>query len=221
MKRVSHYVMNLSLVMMLISCLGISHDNEEVVWFISDLLQSKEGVLVHGNPEIVESPYGNAVQFDGIDDALFLDEMPLKGLSEFTIEMIIRFDKGGNEEQRYFHAGTVKKDRSLMEMRSTENTWYLDGMFESNDKWVVLMSPEFSHPLNEWYHIAFTVKDGKQVTYVNGQKELEGDVEYAPITEGKTSIGVRQNKLSWFKGAIYSIKITNKALSPDDFKTIK
>ncbi len=131
--------------------------------------------------------------------------------------MLIRFDKGGTKEQRYFHAGTVKGDRSLMEMRSSENKWYLDGMFDSKGKWVVLISPEFSHPLGNWYHIAFTVKNGKQATFVNGQKELEGDVEYNPIMEGQTSIGVRQNKISWFKGAIYSIRITNKVLDPKDF----
>ncbi len=221
MKRVSHYVMNLSLVMMLISCLGISNDKGKIVWVMSDLLQSKEGVLVNGNPKLIESPYGKAVEFDGVDDALFLEEMPIKNLNEFTIEMIIRFDKGGSEEQRYFHTGTVSKDRSLMEMRSGEDTWYLDGMFESKEKWVVLMSPEYSHPLGEWYHIAFTVKDGEQATYVNGKKELEGNVEYKPIIEGQTSIGVRQNKLSWFKGAIYRVTITDKYLNSKDFTGIK
>ena len=83
------------------------------------------------------------------------------------------------------------------------------------------MSPEFSHPLEEWYYIAFTVKDGEQATFVNGEKELEGYVEYSPITEGKTSIGVRQNKISWFKGAIYSIRITDKALKQNDFMNSK
>ncbi|MCR8667877.1 LamG domain-containing protein [Aestuariibaculum sp. M13] len=221
MKRVSHYVMNLSLVLMLISCSGVSRNNGKIVWVMSDLLQSKEGVLVNGNPKLIESPYGKAVEFDGVDDALFLEEMPIKNLKEFTVEMIIRFDKGGFEEQRYFHTGTVSKDRSLMEMRSGEDTWYLDGMFESKEKWVVLMSPEYSHPLGEWYHIAFTVKDGQQATYVNGKKELEGNVEYKPIIEGQTSIGVRQNKLSWFKGAIYSVTITDKYLNSKDFTGIK
>ncbi|WP_163323327.1 LamG domain-containing protein [Draconibacterium mangrovi] len=193
----------------------------EVVYIISDLIEANENVTVVGNPMEIDSPYGSAVQFDGKDDAIFIDEMPLKDLTEITIEMIIRFDSGGSHEQRYFHTGSVKKDRLLMEMRSNADTWYLDGMFESRKKWVVLMSPELIHPLDEWYHIAFTVKDGGQATFVNGQKELEGDVDFAPIKKGKTSIGVRQNKISWFKGAIYSIRITDKVLNPDEFNFSK
>ncbi len=193
----------------------------EVVYIISDLIDAKENVTVVGNPLKIDSPYGRAVQFNGKDDAIFIDEMPLKDLSEITIEMIIRFDRGGSLEQRYFHTGTMKKDRVLMEMRSNADTWYLDGMFESRKKWVVLISPELTHPLDEWYHIAFTVKDGEQATFVNGQKELEGDVDFSPIKKGKTSIGVRQNKISWFKGAIYSIKITDRVLNPGEFDISK
>ena len=193
----------------------------EVVWIISDLLEPGKNDSVLGNPKKIDSPYGTAVQFDGEDDGILIDEMPLKDLSEFTIEMIIRFDSGGNHEQRYFHTGTMKGDRSLMEMRSNTDTWYLDGMFESKGKWVVLMSPELVHPLDKWYHIAFTVKDGEQATFVNGQKELEGNVDFSPITKGKTSIGVRQNKIYWFKGAIYSIRITNKVLDPKEFNISK
>ena len=195
-KSIAYYIVRLSLGLLLASCSGIRPDKTRVNWVMSDFLQSKEGVSILGNPEIIDSPYGKAVQFDGKQDGILVNQMPLKNLSEFTIEMLIRFDKGGTEEQRYFHTGTVKGDRSLMEMRSSENTWYLDGMFDSKGKWVVLMSPEFSHPLGNWYHIAFTVKNGKQATFVNGQKELEGDVEYNPIMEGQTSIGVRQNKIS-------------------------
>ena len=55
------------------------------------------------------------------------------------------------------------------------------------------MDQDFAHPLDKWYHIAFTVKDGVQATFVNGKKELEGAVEFSPIEEGITSIGVRRN----------------------------
>jgi len=190
-------------------------------WIISDLLKEREDVTVLGNPEIIDSPYGYAVQFDGVDDGFLLEEMPLKDLSEFTIEMLIRFDRGGTEEQRYFHTGTVRQDRVLMEMRSDDDSWYLDGMFESKTKWVVLMDQELEHPLDKWYHIAFTVKDGEQATFVNRKKELEGIVEFSPIVDGSTSIGVRQNKISWFKGAIYCIRITDRVINSCEFMDFK
>jgi len=40
-----------------------------------------------------------------------------------------------------------------------------------------------------------------------------------PIQTGQSSIGVRQNKVSWFKGAIYQLRISPEALSPNDFLT--
>jgi len=64
-------------------------NNSKKVWIISELLESGENISVLGNPEKINSPYGTAVQFDGIDDAIQINEMPLKGLSEFTIEMLI------------------------------------------------------------------------------------------------------------------------------------
>jgi len=207
-------------ILLLGSCSGTAKKDKVIVtWIIAELLKSKQGITILGNPEIIDSPYGKAVHFDGQHDGILVDQMPLKGLAEYTIEMNIRFD-GGNWEQRYFHTGKVEigDDRSLMEMRANKDTWYLDGMFESKGKWVVLMDSTLVHPLGKWYHIAFSVKDGYQATYVDGLKELEGNVEFVPITEGKTSIGVRQNKVSWFKGAIYNIKITGKALNPNDFK---
>jgi len=210
-------------ILLLGSCSGdAKKDKATVTWNIAELLKSKQGITVLGNPEIIDSPYGKAVHFDGEDDGILVDKMPLKGFSEYTIEMQIRFD-GGNWEQRYFHTGKIQKgeDRSLMEMRANKDTWYLDGMFESKGKWVVLMDSTLVHPLGKWYHIAFTVKDGYQATYVDGQKELEGHEAFAPFYEGATSIGVRQNKVSWFKGAIYSIQITDKALIPSDFRILK
>ena len=192
-------------------------EQSEVTWIITDLLEAKEGISVVGNPNIIDSPFGKAVHFNGKEDGILLEEMPLRNLSEFSVEMLIRFDAGGNHEQRYFHTGSVREDRLLLEMRSNMDTWYLDGMVETGGNWVVLMSPEYVHPFSQWYHIAFTVKKGEQITYVNGNKELEGKIDFTPISEGATSIGVRQNRVSWFQGAIYSIHITNRVLKPDEF----
>lgn len=186
-------------------------------WEVADLLQSKEDVKIVGNPEIIDCQYGKAVLFNGIDDGIFIDKMPLKELSEFTIEILVRFDSDGGSEQRYFHCGEVQGDRVLMEMRSNPTSWYLDGFIQSGDINGALISPQMVHPLDQWYHIAFEVQNGKQTTFINGEKEIEKTIEFKPILKGKTSIGVRQNKISWFKGAIYKIRITDKVLRPSEF----
>lgn len=185
-------------------------------WQVANLLHSKNATI-SGNPKTISSPYGTAVLFNGKNDGIFLDTLPLKNMEEFTIEMLVRFDSGGGFEQRFFHSGAIQKDRALLEMRSNADTWYFDGFVMSGNQEIPLISPELLHPLNDWYHVAFTVKDGNQATFVNGIKELEGDIKFTPILNGKTSIGVRQNKISWFKGAIYKLKITNRVLQPSEF----
>jgi len=53
--------------------------------------------------------------------------------------------------------------------------------------------------------------------YVNGDEELSTPIKYEPQKDGRTSIGVRINKVSWFKGAVRQIRVTPAVLSPRDF----
>ena len=86
-----------------------------------------------------------------------------------------------------------------------EGPAYIEQWAEDND-----------HELEE-IHI---YKDGVMAHYVNGQKELEGNVDYQVVNSGQTSLGVRLNKVSWFKGAIHSVKVTPAVLSPTEFMEI-
>ena len=49
---------------------------------------------VLGQPRVIDSPVGKAVEFDGKDDALFIDNHPLAGADAFTWEAIFRPDGG-------------------------------------------------------------------------------------------------------------------------------
>jgi hypothetical protein len=59
-------------------------------------------VKVEGNPKVIDSPAGKAVEFDGVDDIIFIDKHPLAGAATYTFEAIVRPD-GGAPEQRFFH----------------------------------------------------------------------------------------------------------------------
>ncbi len=191
-------------------------------WTLSSILDKKEGVLkIDGNPKIIRSPYGKAVSFNGADDGVFLEKMPLTGLEKFTVEVILRPDSGGSFEQRFLHIGEVTADRFLMELRSVPGGWYLDGFLKIGTGDCTLIDPNRLHPSDTWYHAAFVCDRGNCSTWVNGIKELEGMVNLVPLTTGKTSIGVRQNEISWFRGTIYKIRITPEALTPDRFMKLK
>ena len=55
--------------------------------------------------------------------------------------------------------------------------------------------------------------------YVNGKLELSRDVTFEAQTEGRTSLGVRMNKVHWYKGAIRKIRFTTAVLEPEAFLT--
>jgi hypothetical protein len=187
-------------------------------WTVSNLItKNSKKVQILGHPQIIKCKYGKAVAFNGVSDGIFIEEMPLANFDQFTIEAVIRPDTGGNFEQRFFHCGTVTNNRILFELRATKTDWYFDAFIKSGEERKALIDSSLLHPLGQWYHLAFVIDRGKLSTYVNGKKELEGNITLTPQWEGITSIGVRQNKQSWFKGAIFKIKVTSKVLAPNSF----
>ena len=66
--------------------------------------------------------------------------------------------------------------------------------------------------------MAATTFDGAMMThFVDGVEQGSGAVAFRPLGRGRTSIGVRQNRVSWFKGRIHTVRITPSALPPSRF----
>jgi hypothetical protein len=178
---------------------------------------------VEGHPRIVETPVGKAVEFNGTDDALFIERHPLAEAETFTWEMIFRPDEGGKPEQRVFHlqerdssrADTL--NRMLFEIRVQGSEWFLDSFVNSAGGPKALLNTGKLHPLGRWYHVA-QVYDGREYrNYVDGVLENSADVRYAPQHDGHSSAGVRINRKDYFKGAIRQVKFTHGALKPEEF----
>ena len=174
-----------------------------------------------GEPSVIETALGDAVEFDGVDDGVFLDSVPLAGMEEFTIEMIFNQYPGGAFEQRFMHMGAYSGSRVMFESRvKPDSTWYFDAFVHlgSKEKSCALIDPELTHPCGKWYNLTLVAgKDGLR-SYVDGIPQGSSSLPYEPvIAEGKTSLGVRQNLVCWFKGAIYRLRITPRVLSPEEF----
>jgi hypothetical protein len=172
---------------------------------------------VRGSPRVIETPIGKAIEFDGVDDALFVAVHPLAGARTFTWEAVFRPD-GGNTEQRWFHLQEDgSENRMLFEIRVAGDRWFLDSFNQSASGAATLMNKSSLHPLGAWYHVA-AVYDGKVFrNYVNRVQDGSAEVDLAPQGPGRTSIGVRINLVYYFKGAIHSARFTRHALSPADF----
>ncbi len=183
-----------------------------VVWTL-DQVTSVGGLVptVLGAPRVTEGEH--AVHLNGVDDGLVLSVNPLAGLREFTIEILLEPEAGGRAEQRFFHVEDDAGSRVLLEIRMcSDGQWALDTFMLSGKSGLALLDRSKLHPAGRWYWVALRY-DGRRMThYVNGQQELEGRVDFAPMQAGRTSLGVRLNRISWFKGALGEVRLHGTAL---------
>ncbi len=179
---------------------------------------------VLGHPRLINTPLGKAVEFNGVDDALFIENHPLAGFQTFTFEAFFRPDRGGAAEQRWFHlaernpnTGEDTNTRVLFETRIIEDQWCLDAFVNTNLGSITLLDRSRLHPLAAWYHVAM-VYDGKELkSYVNGALEGSGPLQFAPQGAGHSSVGVRINRMYYFKGAVRQARFAPQALPPQEF----
>lgn len=194
--------------------------NDDVVWNMDSLtVIDGHNVTVEGDPKVIDTPFGGAIEFDGMDDGIFLDVHPLEGMTTFTVEVIFKPYADGASEQRFFHMQEDRTDsRVMFETRLLRNEfWFLDTFIKSGEQKVTLYASGHEHPIGPWYHAAIVVDEASFSHFVNGNLELVQELEYAAQQSGKTSLGVRLNKVHWFKGAIRRVRFTPRALKPDEF----
>ena len=193
-----------------------------------DRVDSIDGhpTTILGHPQVVSTPYGKAVRFNGIDDALFVGAHPLAGASTWTWEVIFEPSADGAPAQRFFHLsvldshGNDTNDRMLFEIRIVEGQWCLDSFAMTGTHKLALLNCRKRYPLDKWYRVT-AVYDGKTFkNYVGDELQSQGDLEIAPQGAGRASIGTRINKQDFFKGAVYASRFTRRALGVEDFLTL-
>ena len=198
--------------------------NHTIVWKLENT--SKVGEyepVVLGNPQSVKEPTGTCLSFDGLNDGLIVPKIPIEGWHQFTIEVLFKPDKDGPTDPRFIHFEDSALNRGTFELRITAGgQWYMD-MFLKNGKTnsrLTLIDSTKLHPTEQWTWAAL-VYDGKTMSsYVNGKKELEGNVELPAFAYGNISIGVRLNKVNWFKGAIKEIRFHPQALDTEKMQNL-
>jgi hypothetical protein len=196
----------------------VDHSGGEVWKFDSITKIGGHAVTAEGHPQVIATAAGKAIEFGGIEDALFLNVHPLAGAETFTWEVIFRPAAGGAPEQRFFHLQEKGTDnRMLFEIRVIEGRWCLDSFALSGKESKALLNCEKMHTLGAWHHAA-AVYDGRQYrNYVDGELEGAADIHLAPQGAGTTSVGTRINRRDYFKGAVLEARMTRQALAPSEF----
>jgi hypothetical protein len=199
----------------LVACAALPDSDKSTVWTLRDVTRVGSHVTeVVGTPKFAGAD--NAILFDGKGDGIFVPTNPLAGWSAFTIEVRFKPDGSGGEEQRFLHLEDDLKHRVLMETRVHDRQWSLDTfLFQDAEHRLTLLDRTRLHPTDRWCWVALVYDGAKMSHYVNGELELAGEVAFSPMTTGRSSIGVRQNRVSWFKGAIAEVRFTPTALSAD------
>lgn len=179
---------------------------------------------VIGHPIVVDTSIGKAVLFNGVGDALQVDEHPLAGARAFTLEIIFRPDAGGGPEQRFFHlqerdpkTGQDDDTRMLFELRFVDGRFCMEGFQSSGGQQKGLIDRTQLHEMGVWHHGAVVYDGHTMRKYVDGVLEDSAEIELVPQGAGHTSIGSRINLRSFFKGAVYETRATRSALAPAEF----
>jgi hypothetical protein len=195
------------------------------VWTLDNVKQiGGQTPTVEGNPKIVrDDRIGASIQFDGNGDGLVMPINPLAGLSQFTIEILFRPAAGGLAEQRFLHVQDEGGRRALIELRlNPQGKWWLDTYLKpSVAAGVPLIDPAKTHPADHWYWAALRFDGKHMASFVNGEKELEGEPAFDPMGPGHVSVGVRLNRVSWFKGMIHEVRFHAEALPPEKLQRVK
>ena len=209
----------------LLVALPLGSEPRTEVWRF-DRLDSIGGLrpTVLGHPKFVSSPLGRAMQFNGIDDALFLPRYPVTGADMFTIEAIFRPESGGAEAQRWFHLAEQDPrtnadtgNRLMFEIRVVGEQWCLDAFVHSPVADKALLDRSRLHPLDKWYQVAMVYDGAEFRSYVNGMLEGSAALHFEPLGPGHTSVGTRIDKTYYFKGSIQQARFTPRALKASEF----
>jgi hypothetical protein len=180
---------------------------------------------VIGAPQVRTEGGITAVWFDGAHDGIFMPAIPIAGAKAFTIEVLFRPIDGGLDAQRFFHLEDTTGTRALIELRENgKGSWWLDTFLRGGASAAVgrpLIDDKRVHPTGEWYWVALRYDGTTMTDFVNGEKELEGTVSIPPFGAGRISLGVRQNKVFWFKGAIREVRFHHEALPAEKLQRPK
>jgi hypothetical protein len=202
----------------------------QTTWLVNSTNQvGGHAVTVRGCPQIVRTPHGDAVWFNGINDGLIVSNNPLAGLTNFTVELIFKQNAltvPTAREPRIVHVQSANPPdhRLTLETRISTNTaphtFYLDTFlrFGDADQRHTLLNERHPHPVGEWTHVAVTYDGTNFCNYFDGRLELCGTVRGTPFTgSGSTWIGQRANNKNYFEGAVLALRFTPRALGTNEF----
>jgi hypothetical protein len=194
---------------------------EDVLWngtVYDNSSYGNDGMMVNfakskGTNHTVEGYYGQAIEFDGIDDYVYLaSEAIIANLAEYSIDLWVKFGALGGEIAVYdesIGAGTVsriKKNASdhLEFSLLTGGTWYRT----NNSDTVVL---------DTWYHVVATLSSAGMKLYIDGvEKGANPNTVPSDGAIVNSWIGRFGQAGHYLNGTVDEVRLYSRALSPEE-----
>jgi hypothetical protein len=209
-------------VLLVLPAWKIFDTGKTITWYLKDINHiGTFSPVVLGSPVVKVEGKDSSIYFNGATDGLVIPVIPVEGWPAFTIEVLFKPGSDGGLAPRFIHFEDTDLNRGTFELRLTKNSqWYFDGFLKNGktNKGLSLIDSTKLHPANQWYWAALVYDGHKMYSYINGQKELEGDIDFPPMTKGNISLGVRLNKVNWFRGQIQEICFHPKALQEKNLR---
>ena len=195
---------------------GIAAAPAVVIWKLDDP-RSVAGLPteVLGQPAIGGDAAGKFAIYDGRKDGFIVSANPLEGWATFTVQVLFKPDPDGIPAQRFVHLQDTRHRVLTFETRVTaDGQWAMDTFLSDGMSHCPLLDMKLLHPTGLWYWAALRYDRGVMTSFVEGRPELTGLVDFHSMGKGRISLGVRLNRVYWFKGAIREIRFYPDAL-PD------
>ncbi len=173
-----------------------------------------DGTLINMEPEDwVNGKFGKALEFDGTNEYVEILDSESLHYTEFTSCALFKLNSYIN------YASIVSRNRPHL-MRFCERPGdmytyvYYNDVIYNNTKW------DTNLELNKWYYACFSFKRPTFYFYINdnlfGNGAFDYDLmqDFGPVTVG----GIWDH---YFNGVIDSVRIYNKALTPEEIFVLK
>jgi hypothetical protein len=177
-----------------------------------------DGTIV--GPSFADAKYGQAMQFDGIDDYVDAgNDSSLNPGAEITMEVWAKIDSYSSSIgailNKYDGAG-----KDYYRLHTQYGRFYTTIEDATGTLIIQLRTDSGTILYDVWYHVAFTFdSSGNVVLYINGEEVKNSTVSHQDIgTGGALYIGALHPADGFYNGPIDEVRIYNRALSADEIR---
>ncbi|MFD0318339.1 exo-alpha-sialidase [Streptomyces flavalbus] len=189
------------------------------------LLAPRATVL--GDPATTDGVVGDALAFDGVDDAVRLPYRPelALGTRDFTASLWFRYTAESGEQPMLWMGG-IGLTQPQVWLRGEPANGVVRGLITTREGATTVRTAHVSgaaHNDGAWHHVALRRGGGRLTLFLDGKAVSTEDVSGSVSRNSPfgVHIGQRMDGRAFFTGAIDEVQVWNRALSDGEIGTLR